>query len=231
MSSRRCAEALPLFGNLCKERGLLHIRYPLIKAVACILDTQQAKTELSNHSSLKRHIKTLKKKGNLQVIHLTDFAEIQNYLEAFFEQHINRWRDKAPSLFLHKSQKDFYKLATERLAKIHALIFTVILFDAQPIAFHFGFEYRNVFYWYKPSFDIDLAAISPGKVLQQSVFEYAVTNDISKFDFTIGDEPYKQKFVNNDSINYRLTIYRSYFDYLIAKTRRLVSTLLHGELK
>jgi len=208
------------------------ISFKQIEAPAFILSSPEVAQTLINHTSLKRHTKNFQKKGSLEILHLNQAEEITPWLEPFFAQHIARWNKL--SLFLQDSQRLFYTLATKRLAQIKALIFTVVLFNKKPLAFHFGFNYHDVFYWYKPSFDIAFKQQSPGEVLQQSLYTYAITNDLKKFDFTIGDEPFKYRFANQINFNKRLIIYSHYVDYALhqlhmqlSKIKKLLANLIH----
>ena len=58
------------------------------------------------------------------------------------------------------------------------LRFDTVRFDGQPIAFHFGFEHRRRFTWYKPAFDIRESARSPGEVLIKHLLDDAIAEGV-----------------------------------------------------
>ena len=66
--------------------------------------------------------------------------------------------------------------------------------NGQPLAFHFGMNYRGSYLWYKPSFAIELARHSPGEVLLRQLLLTAIEENARVFDFGIGDEAFKYRF-------------------------------------
>ena len=87
--------------------------------------------------------------------------------------------------------------------------FSCLTFNEIPIAYHFGFEYANKLIWYKPSFNIDFFSKSPGTVLLKFLIEYALEKNLDEFDFTIGDEKFKDRFSNKKGKNIQIEIYNS----------------------
>jgi hypothetical protein len=86
------------------------------------------------------------------------------------------------------------------------ITFTMIESQDTPIAYHFGFIYRNVFVVYKPVYNPLLARRSPGQVLIKELLEHAVERKYDEFDFTVGGEAYKHRFASEVRYNttYRL---------------------------
>jgi CelD/BcsL family acetyltransferase involved in cellulose biosynthesis len=97
------------------------------------------------------------------------------------------------------------------------LRFDVLLLDGRPLAFHFGFEYRNRFFWYKPTFDTAWAGYSPGEVMLKFLLQDAIDRELSEFDFTVGDEPYKYRFCNEIRENRQIVAYSSALDYWVSR--------------
>ena len=148
--------------------------------------------------SLQRHDAWFRKNGKLVVEHFHRSEEIRPYLNEFFNQHIHRWSATPfPSLFLNPQQQLFYKQLSEKLSETGWLRFTRIAWNGQSIAFHFGFNFRNNFLWYKPSFNIQLAKKSPGEVLLLHLISKALEEEAAIFDFGIGDEAFKSRFATH----------------------------------
>jgi len=153
--------------------------------------------EVTRKKSLLRHEKFFRNEGGLDIRHFTNGEEILSHLNEFFKQHILRWsQTSCPSLFNNTAQQAFYQKLTETAVNIDWLHFTRIDWEGRPIAFHFGFFYRKCFFWYKPSFAIDLARRSPGEVLIRQLLLTAISKDADRFDFGIGDEAFKHRFAN-----------------------------------
>jgi len=165
--------------------------------VAPVLDLKQNYEQILSKKSLKRHHNYFTREGNIEVKHLTKTEDILPLLDVFFQQHISRWEiTPYPSLFLDTSQCEFYKHLVRAGSKAGWLRFTSVYWNEQPIAFHFGFSYRGVYLWYKPSFEIKLAKRSPGEVLLKQLFIAANQENDDVFDFGLGDEAFKNRFAN-----------------------------------
>jgi CelD/BcsL family acetyltransferase involved in cellulose biosynthesis len=155
----------------------------------------QNSVELVRKKSLLRHQRYFEREGTLEVKRLRLSTDIIPRLDAFFDQHMERWSDTPnPSLFTNQKQKDFYR----QLAELNPswLRFTEIDWNGRPIAFHFGFSYRGSYLWYKPTFAIDLARRSPGEVLIRQLLLEALEENVEEFDLGLGDETFKQRFAN-----------------------------------
>lgn len=145
--------------------------------------------------SLVRHQRYFEREGALQVDHWTEADEILPHLEAFFEQHIQRWAETDyPSLFLQPDQRRFYERLTRAAGGSGWLRFTRVVWNGEPIAYHYGFCYNGRFLWYKPTFDVAFARRSPGEVLLRNLLLTAAEEQVSVFDFGLGDEAFKSRF-------------------------------------
>lgn len=156
------------------------------------LELRKAATE---KHSLLRHERYFQREGSIEVQHLTDGNAILPHLGEFFEQHISRWANTPfPSEFVSPAPRHFYETLTRIAAHTGWLRFTRIEWKGRVIAFHFGFCYRGAYFWYKPTFAIDLARCSPGEVLLRRLLLAAIAEGATIFDFGLGDEPFKYRF-------------------------------------
>jgi CelD/BcsL family acetyltransferase involved in cellulose biosynthesis len=147
---------------------------------------------------LLRCERVFERSGRLEVRHLREADAIRPQLPAFFEQHIARWAATPyPSLFLDCRQRRFYGHLVEGGTGAGWLRFTCVTWDGRPMAFHLGSCYRGRYVYYKPSFDIALARLSPGQVLLRQVLLAAIEEGAHTFDFGLGDEPYKRRFATH----------------------------------
>lgn len=147
----------------------------------------------ADRRSLRRLENYLTREGNLSVHHSSDPLVIEPHLQAFFEQHIARWEGtEHPSLFLDEQQQRFY----ERLVQCGEgwIRFSRMEWNGAPVAFHFGFSFAGRYLFYKPTFDISLAKRSPGVVLLRHLFLASHEEGSMKFDFGLGEEPFKSRF-------------------------------------
>ena len=151
-----------------------------------------------NKDSLKRHARKLRKLGDVVVRHEVDPAPILPRLDDFFAQHVARWAHTAsPSLFLDERNRVFYRELVKAFAGTGQLVFTEVTLDDRPVAFHLGFLSEGDFIWYKPSFEPELAKVSPGETLLRELFLWALENGLTGFDFTRGGESFKARFATH----------------------------------
>ena len=204
--------------------GLPFLMRRTLEAPTCVLRDPGENEKLLSKKSLRRHFNYFQKNGQLSCRHCETFSEIERLLPVFFKQHIERWSETSfPSLFRDPAACEFYRLAAERLFRAGWLRFSVVQYNKEPIAFHFGFEHGGRFIWYKPSFDPAYAKRSPGEVLLKFLLEYAVGKGLAEFDFTVGGEPFKHRFANLIRTNAEAVIYRSRLGYGLMLARKKLS--------
>ncbi len=145
--------------------------------------------------SLLRHERFFASDNSFKVEHIQDGEEILAHLDGFFTQHRERWSSTpSPSLFNQPAQQDFYRLLATVASNSGWLRFTLIRWRDRVIAYHFGFNYRGSFLWYKPTFSIELARHSPGEVLLRQLLLLSLAEGSHTFDFGLGDEAFKARF-------------------------------------
>ncbi|MCK4585932.1 MAG: GNAT family N-acetyltransferase, partial [Gammaproteobacteria bacterium] len=132
----------------------------------------------------------------------------------------------SPSLFLSERNKEFYRLLAKMLLPQKKLLFSVIKYNGTPLSYHFGFDYNSSLIWYKPSYSREYSKKSPGVLMIRYLINYALDNNRSELDFTIGDESFKKRFTNSERYNSTLIIYNKFTPYLVLKFKILVKHLL-----
>ena len=152
----------------------------------------------ANRTSLVRHTKKMERSGRVDVSTTCDSTQIVAALPEFFAQHIGRWQDTGfPSLFEQTVHRRFYESLARASDHVHWLRFTTVRLDDKPVAFHFGFSFEGRYLWYKPSFDMAFARLSPGEVLLRHLLLDSVSERARVFDFGLGDEPFKHRFATH----------------------------------
>jgi CelD/BcsL family acetyltransferase involved in cellulose biosynthesis len=173
-------------------------------------DTGEYLDGLLKKKSLVRHEKSLQRLGPVSFRHLEDREEIKGHLPNLFRFHIARRAVAGDaSLFLNADTCAFYRALVDELDPKTDLRFSVLELDRQPVAYHFGFESNGAFMWYKPAFDVKLWEYSPGEVLIKKLLEYARDHKLREFDFTVGNETFKDRFANRVRRNRRIHVYGS----------------------
>lgn len=188
------------------------------KGWAAVADGPDHFLKLARKESLRRHRRKLEKFGRVTFRHVEDSEEIKTHLTAFRHQHIVRWAlSGTKSDFLDAASGRYYSALAECLSADRYLRFAVLEVDGKPVAYHLGFEAAGRYVWCRPSFDVDLWDLGPGEVLLQSVLQYCAASHMRELDFTIGDEPYKDRFSNVTYDYFRIHLFsrRSLEQYVL----------------
>jgi CelD/BcsL family acetyltransferase involved in cellulose biosynthesis len=182
------------------------VRCPALQLEA---DRRGAERMLKKYS-FKRPLNWFSSRGEVRFRNVGSLSEIQALLPLFFDQHARRWKSVGrPSLFDAGSQRTFYMALAAALHSAGWLLFSVVEFNGQPIAFHFGFDYFGSIIWYKPSFEVQYAEHSPGLLLTRKIIEDGLERSRRELDFTIGDEAFKSRFANVSRFNVTLSVYHN----------------------
>lgn len=210
--------------DLCRRAGYgLSVEAQFVCPTLRIQGNGDSARKIFNKPSLRRPETVLARAGQVTYRTLTGDHEVMRQLEPFFEQHIDRWSQTAtPSLFMDTRNREFYRALAAGLGPKGWLHFSMVEFEGQPIAFHFGFDFGGVLTWYKPSFAMAYAARSPGMVLLRHLIGDAIAGQRAELDFTVGDEPFKRRFTNSIRHTERVRIYREPSSFLLERARRAV---------
>jgi CelD/BcsL family acetyltransferase involved in cellulose biosynthesis len=179
-----------------RERLQLHFKSPCPTILLNGKPDGKANTRFRKQS-VQRHEKRLRKLGRLSFRHLETREEIRQHLDSFFRQHVQRLAFKGQkSHFLCLANRQFYSALVDELDPRRQLRFSVLSLNELPIAYHFGFQHKDKFIWYQPTFNVDYWDYSPGEVLLAELLRYAQQHSLREFDFTVGGERYKDRFAN-----------------------------------
>lgn len=179
--------------------------------------------KIFNKAGLRRRENYFHRNGHLTYKTLTG-VDVMPYLDRFFAQHVARWAGSgSPSLFLKERNRTFYREIAVAMADNRHLLLSIIEFDGEPLAMHYGFDYNGRVLWYKPSFDRAQAKHSPGLVLLRHLIGYALDHEREEFDFTIGDEPFKSRFSNHLRTTVSLQIFQDPVRYYYALSKQKLS--------
>lgn len=161
--------------------------------------------DLLKKESLRRHEKKVAKLGPITMQRATTREEAHAFLPVLFNQHVARWRaTSTPSMFEKPEHRRFYERLINDDVLWPLLDFRLVKAGDRDVATHFGFFHDRRFIWYKPSFDPELSSMGPGEVLLKYLIAAAAAEGAIEFDFTRGNEGFKQRFATVIRQNYRI---------------------------
>lgn len=147
----------------------------------------------SLRGDIRRQIRRISEFGNLNIREYSSFEEIKDTFSTFMKEHSLRWPKayKAPN---------FHKNMLEKAMSVTH--FSSLNINERPIAWHLGFEYKGVYYYYMPIGDHEYTKFSPTKVHLFYLIKRAIERNMIKFDHLRGEETYKSGFSNGvDFVN------------------------------
>ena len=164
---------------------------------------------------IRRQIRRLGEMGTLRYIEYASVKDIPNGLfEEFMEAHRQRWPNayKAPH---------FHERLVAACSLDGPIHFSTLMLDDTPIAWHLGFEYQGVYYYYMPAGNPDYQKQSPVKIHLYYLIARAINKGYVLYDHLRGDETYKSGW--SDGFQY--------VNDMLIHSPRVSSKIKHGLVK
>jgi CelD/BcsL family acetyltransferase involved in cellulose biosynthesis len=150
---------------------------------------------------IKRYPKRLEKQFSVQYEMAQSEDEVQRALTDLFALHGKRWRARGQTgvLALPRRQK-FHRAVCSAFLKRGWLRLWTLRCDGRPACVLLNYFYAGRYYFFIGGFEPELMRWSVGTCLFARVFQLAIEEGASEFDFLRGEEEYKYRFgaINRD---------------------------------
>ena len=83
---------------------------------------------------------------------------------------------------------------------------TLLEVDGCPVAGSLGFVDGETYYYYLPAFEPELAPLAPSGLLLSHLIERSFERGLRRFDFMLGDEPYKARWATEERETVNLVV-------------------------
>lgn len=143
----------------------------------------------------KRKQKKLGLMGRLTFNILSDNQQIRKTIKQLIthkQQHLNE--NKQSNIFNNQYYRNFLLQMALKLTRSGLINITTLELDNKIIATHWGLIFKQRFYWLVTTYDKQYSKFSPGRLLLIELLKWCYQRKIKIFDFTIGDEKYKQNW-------------------------------------
>ena len=150
---------------------------------------------------IRRQIRRLGEMGTLRFV---EYASVKDMPDGLFEQFMEAHRLKWPHAYKAPHFHERLVAACGLNGPIH---FSAMMIDDTPIAWHMGFEWQGVYYYYMPAGNPDYLKQSPVKIHLYHLILRAIEKGYTLYDHLRGDETYKSgwsdglQYVNNKTIH------------------------------
>ena len=221
------------FMQMCRKRGLFPWNnYSVQAPYLQIAGNQEGIDKLFSKYSFRRSEKQLARNGEIRFEIFVDSAQAGPYWQAFAEQHIDRCnKGRRESSFSDPAYLPYLKALFDADPTHSRVHFSALFIADRPVAFHFGFVSQNRLLWYKPSFDTSISKGSPGVALIHRLVRHAQAVGIAELDFTIGEEPFKDRFCSGKREVNTFRLHRSRWQYMTDRSYWRVRQGLKRALK
>lgn len=145
------------------------------------------------YQGLRRKQRRLQDLGELEFIVASKGKDIDRLLPEMISQKAMSYKEMGVvNIFDNQEYIDFFYHMTRRYNDNSFVILFALTLNDQTLATHWGLLYKKRLYHLFPTYvHNELARYSPGTILFRNVFEWGIEHGIEISDFTVGDEPYK----------------------------------------
>ncbi len=134
--------------------------------------------------------------GKLEFIHCCSEQDVDGALDRAFEIYKARWRTRYSRSRFLTPDKEFYRVLAKQMARQGWLDLTFLSVGGHSIAFCYGIVHAGCYYYYITAIDPDsqYSSYSPGGILLKHLIERSFEMGLERFDFMLGNEPYKSRW-------------------------------------
>ncbi|WP_162611638.1 GNAT family N-acetyltransferase [Alistipes sp. An116] len=148
----------------------------------------------SLRGDIRRQIRRMNEIGEVSLKEYSFFDEAKITFQKFIQEHSLRWPHAYKAPYFHQN------MLVEGLNSI--VHFSSLNIGRVAVAWHLGFEYDGVYYYYMPAGDHSYSNLSPTKIHLYFLIRRAIEKGYKIFDHLRGEENYKQGFSNGlDYVN------------------------------
>jgi CelD/BcsL family acetyltransferase involved in cellulose biosynthesis len=132
-----------------------------------------------------------------------DGEAIRDRIPEMIALHLRQWvhREDRGITFDRADMIRLFQGGAGRLADAGLVMLPELALNGRPVAYHFGFAYDDTFWAYRPAFDTQLRALSPGHLLNRLLFQELARLGFTTVDLMRGYTPYKDEYCTERSMN------------------------------
>jgi CelD/BcsL family acetyltransferase involved in cellulose biosynthesis len=150
----------------------------------------------------RRKRKHLEELGGVSFVTPEDQEELARSFDTLVAQKTRSFAARGvPNMFRRTGCADFYRSLAMNAATRPIVHLSRLDVGGQTAAVSLGLTFRGSYYLVLSSYDVgELSRFSPGSAHLHELMRHAIDADCTVFDFTVGDEPYKRDWSENESM-------------------------------
>jgi CelD/BcsL family acetyltransferase involved in cellulose biosynthesis len=186
------------------------------------------KPVLPRKKMLRRFVNAMGREAPVRLEHARSWRDVQPIFPEFARAHVARFLATGRISNLARSER---RIFLQELAKLLSgtgwLALTRMMTGTKAVAWNYGFQFHDTWFWYQPTFDSDLEKYSPGFCLLAKLIEEASENTaLQVIDLGLGAEDYKERFANRTRKTLHVTLQTSVVRHVGTIARFQVATLM-----
>lgn len=148
----------------------------------------------------RRQFKHLSEHGDVHFVDVRIQEDIERTMNMLIEQKKSSYaRMGVEDIFARPGYREFFRAVVVNPNLRDVVHVSRLDVGAAPVATGLGLRFKNCYYLVLSSYqDGKLARFGPGRAHLQEMLRYAIERRFDRFDFTTGDEPYKQDWCDID---------------------------------
>lgn len=160
---------------------------------------------LAGKERVRRFVKATRGKGSVRLDHARTSEKIESLLPEFVRAHVARFLATGRiSNLVSPERRRFLEQLSFLLSQSGWVTLSRVVAGEKNVAWHYGFQFQGIWFWYQPTFDNELEKYSPGYYLLTRMIEEAAQDPATeRLDLGLGAEEYKDRFANES----RRTLY------------------------
>ena len=184
---------------------------------------------LPRKKMVRRFLNAMGRETPVALDHARSWEKIQPLLPAFTQAHVARFLMTGRiSNLVRRDRRVFLEELAQLLAESGWITLTRLAAGAKNYAWNYGFQFRDTWFWYQPTFDTDIEKYSPGFCLLAKIIEEAAANpELKVVDLGLGAEEYKDRFANQSRrtlyVTLRMSVIRHAREMLRYSAARVVT--------
>jgi CelD/BcsL family acetyltransferase involved in cellulose biosynthesis len=161
-------------------------------------ERQRLRDTLVGKKALRRNLRGMAQSGSLTLTHLQSQKDVTANLPMFVQAHIARFlATQRVSNFTQPERRLFLEQLSRLLSEAGWLRLSRMSAGDRAIAWNYGFQFGDSWFWYQPTFESAMEQYSPGySLLAKIVAEACDREDLNVVDLGVGAEGYKDRFSN-----------------------------------
>ena len=153
---------------------------------------------LPRKKMLRRFLNAMGREHPVRLDHSHSWDAVETILPDFMRSHVARFLIQGRISNVVSGERRIFLVELSRLLSESGwLALTRMISGDRVVAWNYGFQFHNTWFWYQPTFDMTLEKYSPGFCLLAKIIEEAAADPaFGSIDLGLGAEDYKSRFAN-----------------------------------